>query len=89
MMPLHKHLRRLDRVWLPDAVYFVTACTRDRRSLLAQEAAAAVLRREWASASARHGWLIGRYVIMPDHVHFFCAEQGGGAQRDLAAFMGF
>ena len=86
-MPLHKQLRRLDRVWIPKAVYFVTACTQDRRPILASEPAAAVLRQEWASASARHGWLIGRYVLMPDHVHFFCAEQAGGARRTLSAFM--
>jgi putative transposase len=22
-----------------------------------------------------HGWAIGRYVIMPDHVHFFCSAE--------------
>jgi len=22
-----------------------------------------------------YGWLVGRYVIMPDHVHFFCMPQ--------------
>jgi REP element-mobilizing transposase RayT len=27
------------------------------------------------SARERHGWAIGRYVIMPDHVHFFCASE--------------
>src|SRR5437588_8439357 len=21
-------------------------------------------------------WLVGRYVVMPDHVHFFCAPNG-------------
>jgi putative transposase len=30
---------------------------------------------EWRSARERHGWAIGRYVIMPDHVHFFCAAE--------------
>jgi REP element-mobilizing transposase RayT len=31
--------------------------------------------KEWCSARTRHGWAIGRYVIMPDHVHFFCAPE--------------
>ncbi len=84
---MHKHLRRLDQVWLPHAVYFVTTCVRDRRPILACEPAATILRTEWARASTHHGWLIGRYVIMPDHVHFFCAEHPGGAQRPLSAFM--
>jgi putative transposase len=23
----------------------------------------------------RHGWSVGKYVIMPDHVHFFCSPE--------------
>jgi putative transposase len=30
---------------------------------------------EWRGARARHGWAIGRYVIMQDHVHFFCSAE--------------
>jgi putative transposase len=31
-----------------------------------------ILREEWQVAMERHGWAIGSYVVMPDHVHFFC-----------------
>jgi len=31
----------------------------------------AILREEWVTLSERHGWAVGRYVVMPDHVHFF------------------
>jgi len=88
-MSEHKHLHRLSRVWIPHAVYFITVCTYQRRSILASGEAANILREEWKGASTRHGWLIGRYVIMPDHAHFFCAEQPAGAQRSLSQFMGF
>jgi putative transposase len=71
----HKHLRRLERVWLESPVYFVTACTHQRQPILATSAVADLLTREWRAAHKNHGWLIGRYVIMPDHVHFFCAAQ--------------
>jgi REP element-mobilizing transposase RayT len=27
------------------------------------------------NAHDRHGWAIGRYVVMPDHVHFFCSAE--------------
>jgi len=30
---------------------------------------------EWRNAREHHGWAIGRYVIMPDHVHFFCSAE--------------
>ena len=71
--PMHKHLSRLDRVWLEWPVYFVTTCTFHRRKILASRPIATVLIDEWKAARQRHGWAIGRYVIMPDHVHFFCA----------------
>jgi len=87
-MPEHGHLKRLDRVWIPGAVYFITVCTHGRRPVLAVPAIHEVLRREWASARQGHGWLVGRYVIMPDHVHFFCAEQPTGARHELSRFVG-
>lgn len=86
-MTKHEHLRRLDRMWLPRPVYFITVCTHGRRPILTQSKATAVLRREWQAAQDRHGWLIGRYVVMPDHVHFFCTEQSSGAIRPLPRFM--
>ena len=87
-MPEHGHLKRLDRVWIPGAVYFVTVCTQGRRSVLASAAILEVFRREWMSARQCHGRLVGRYVIMPDHVHFFCVEQPAGARHELSRFVG-
>ncbi len=69
---VHKHLRRLDRIWLDAPIYFVTTCTRNRRRVLARDEVACILIEEWRAAHQHHGWAIGRYVIMPDHVHFFC-----------------
>ncbi|MBK7978132.1 MAG: transposase [Deltaproteobacteria bacterium] len=49
---------------------FVTTCTRDRRPILANEPAHGLLREGWSLART---WRVGRYVIMPDHIHLFCA----------------
>ena len=81
----HKHLRRLERVWLESPVCFVTACTHERRPILAVEAVANILIGEWRVAHERHGWQVGRYVIMPDHVHFFCAAEHNA--KTLSEFM--
>jgi REP-associated tyrosine transposase len=27
------------------------------------------------TAEHRYGWIVGRYVLMPDHMHFFCAPR--------------
>jgi putative transposase len=43
--------------------------------------------REWHSSHPRHGWAIGRYVIMPDHLHFFCAPELDA--KPLPVFIGF
>ncbi len=86
-MPEHTHLTRLSRISVANAVYFITTCTHDRKPFLANPDVARILHEEWAGTQERHGWLIGRYVIMPDHVHFFCAEQPGGAKKPLSVFM--
>ena len=77
-MPNHKHLKRLDRIWITNPRYFITICAQGRRDILASEKVVAVLREEWLSATDRHGWAVGSYCVMPDHIHFFCTdgEQG-------------
>src|SRR5438309_8617745 len=72
---MHKHLRRLQRVWIDWPIYFITTCIFKRRAILASKEVAAILVDEWRNAHDRHGWAIGRYVIMPDHVHFFCSAE--------------
>ena len=51
-------------------IVFVTLCTKGRKAILANADAHAIIRAVWTEASS---WLVGRYVIMPDHVHLFCA----------------
>jgi phosphoglycerate dehydrogenase-like enzyme/REP element-mobilizing transposase RayT len=51
-------------------IVFVTVCTKDRSRWLATPEVHSLLRSVWAAATA---WCVGRYVIMPDHVHFFAA----------------
>lgn len=54
--------------------------------MLACEEIARILIQEWSSARNHHGWVIGRYVIMPDHVHFFCAPEFDA--KSLPIFVG-
>jgi putative transposase len=71
----HQHLNRLVSVWQKPPIYFLTTCVAGRRPLLADANAHAILREEWIGLRARHGWAVGRYVIMPDHVHFFVTPE--------------
>jgi len=72
---MHKHLRRLDLTWVDPSLYFVTMCTKDRQPILAKPNVVEILVEEWSSARDRYGWHVGRYAVMPDHVHFFCAPE--------------
>ncbi len=83
----HRRLVRLREVWTKYPVYFVTVCVEGRRPMLACESAHAVLREEWSAWSERHAWLVGRYVVMPDHMHFFAAPVPG-ADRNLSDVVG-
>jgi hypothetical protein len=62
---MHRHLRRLERVWIDWPVYFITTCTFHRKAILASNKVAGIIIDEWRNAHNRHGWAIGRYVIMP------------------------
>jgi len=82
---MHKHLRRLERVWIGWPIYFITTCTLGRRAILAAKEVSEILTDEWRNGRSRHGWAVGRYVIMPDHVHLFCRAELGA--KPLPVFM--
>jgi REP element-mobilizing transposase RayT len=89
-MPAHKHLPHLSRIWINDPIYFITTCTYHRLPILDNGYVANILIDEWTVALERHGWMVGCFVIMPDHVHFFCssvARTSDIGQKDLSGFM--
>jgi REP element-mobilizing transposase RayT len=72
-----KHLKRLHGIWENHPRYFITVCVHGRRKILATSAVHEVLRTHWEKSLDLYGWAIGSYVIMPDHVHFFCTDAAG------------
>ena len=67
--PAHGVHRTLN---LPTIV-FLTLCTKDRRPYLAARDVHELLLDVWRKADA---WLVGRYVVMPDHIHLFAGPVG-------------
>lgn len=53
-------------------VAFLTVCTLQRKTGLAEPVVHKALVSAWKEANA---WLVGEYVIMPDHMHLFCGPQ--------------
>ena len=66
-------------------IIFLTVCTRCRKPLLANDEAARLIADSWRAANF---WRVGRYVIMPDHIHLFCAPNTFPAQP-LKKWIGF
>ncbi len=52
-------------------VYFFTACIEGRRPVLNCQAAHDELTGIGRRSADHDGWFFGRFVLMPDHVHFF------------------
>ncbi len=87
LSPRRRHLKRLDRIYVKgEPLYFITCCVLRRRPVLTSPAIAEILVAAWEEAPAVHGWCVGRYVIMPDHVHFFAASLGDRA-KPLSKFL--
>lgn len=51
-------------------IIFLTVCSKDRKHILASADCVQVIVDAWQEARS---WLVGRYVIMPNHIHLFCA----------------
>jgi len=88
-MPSRKHLRRLDTLFdrYDPPLYFLTFCVKGRATVLANDQVGSVLVTAWQDAREVHGWLVGQYVVMPDHVHFFATPLGDIA-KEMSQFMG-
>ncbi|MGQ0802044.1 MAG: REP-associated tyrosine transposase [Pseudomarimonas sp.] len=81
--------RRRPVHWFPDSnhespLVFITCCTKNRRPCLARDTIHAALRLAWQAANA---WQVGRYVVMPDHIHLFCAPKS--CDTSLGKWMAF
>ncbi|MFZ5495983.1 MAG: REP-associated tyrosine transposase [Verrucomicrobiota bacterium] len=84
-MPERDHLKRLSKTWIRNPLYFLTTCTDQRRRILTTPGIPEMLIASWRASLGINGWAIGRYVVMPDHVHFFAKPMTGA--KLLSVFM--
>ena len=77
---LPKRLRRLDVPHAADhAIYFLTVCTAHRAKLLANTETHEQFLAFCHRSPELAGVWVGRYVLMPDHLHVFVSCEGSGA----------
>jgi putative transposase len=60
-------------------IVFLTVCTKGRAPWLATDAVHDLLVATWTAATA---WLVGRYIVMPDHIHLFAGPGGSDVPLD-------
>jgi len=69
-------LTRLGELYTELPVYFITSCTHGRQLILADEPAHQAFIR-FANQARDHRVLVGKYLLMPDHLHLFvCIPPG-------------
>ena len=73
-MKERRHLKRLGITYQSHPRYFITVCSYHRLNYLNRSDVHAILRDHWSKSLSLYGWAIGSYVVMPDHVHFFCTD---------------
>ena len=71
--PMRRHPSRNSVMTYHDnrsVILYVTVVTEKRKRVLADKAVLDCILAAWKAAT---DWLVGWYVIMPDHIHFFCS----------------
>ena len=87
MEPVHRQKPpRLAEVFrsLDAPLYFVTFCTWQRQRVLLSESVHQAFQQYAQRGIAEYGVAVGRYVIMPEHVHLFVC---GGCDFDLGLWV--
>ena len=51
-------------------IVFVTVCSKSREKIFMKNDVHSIVMNAWAENKE---WAVGRYVLMPDHIHLFCA----------------
>ena len=64
---------------------FLTVCTEKRERWLAQPAVQNTLHQIWENTAT--AWLVSDYLLMPDHLHLFCAPHD--LKFSIERWMGF
>jgi putative transposase len=62
-------------------IIFVTVCTKRRIDILANDVSHRILSSLWHDTTH---WVVGRYVLMPDHIHLFArhANRGSASMKE-------
>jgi len=59
-----------------ERIIFLTVCTKNRQKVLCHSDSLHYMTQFWKESK---GWVVGKFIILPDHVHFFAKPKGDGS----------
>ncbi len=65
------HFPTIERFNTP-TIIFLTICAKDRKMIFDNGLMHELLINAWNEAD---GWMVGKYMILPDHIHLFCSPK--------------
>ena len=70
--PIRKYPSHLPVLEIPNRsnIVFVTVCSQGRKNIFANNETFFLIQQAWDAAKF---WKVGNFVILPDHIHLFCA----------------
>lgn len=68
-------------------IVFLTVCLHEKSKTLASESVRTELHRIWGAEAK--AWLVGDYVLMPDHLHLFRSPAGFPARFSVEEWIEF
>ena len=79
-LPARKHPVHMPNLYrqIEPVIVFLTVCAAKRRPVLSNSKMHELLAKAWTRSS---DWLVGRHMIMPDHIHLFCSTAGFDAKN--------
>ena len=77
---LEVHLPHLS-AFAKHPIYYFTAATEARAHVLADQAVFNCLTETWKKSAELDGWSVGRFVILPDHLHLFASPSEDAKAR--------
>jgi len=87
-LPDRLHLRRLEKT-KRQPLFFITVCAagfRGRGDYLIVSGVYSAIEECLKKSESMYGWEIGKFVVMPDHIHLFCRPKEESVS--LSVFVG-
>ncbi len=53
------------------SIIFLTVCSKNKKKIFARNEIHKLIVHSWSKANF---WAVGKYIIMPDHIHLFCVN---------------